>query len=78
MAFRFRFDDDAAAFDFDHADDDVAADERAVGRGIDALFADADRPGRTAWAVYPFSFVERFLRVNFSKSRLLGKCLPTI
>ena len=37
MAFRFRFDDDAAAFDFDHADDDVAADERAVGRGIDAL-----------------------------------------
>ena len=69
MAFRFRFDDDTAAFDFDHADDDIAANERAVGRGIDALFA---------WAVYPFSFVERFLRVNFSKSRLLGKCLPTI
>lgn len=94
MAFRFRFDDDAAAFDFDHADDDVAADERAVGRGIDALFADADRPGRTqnGNGLAPFieifaviglgrislSFVERFLRVNFSKSRLLGKCLPTI
>lgn len=56
MAFRFRFDDDAAAFDFDHADDDVAADERAVGRGIDALFADAIVPdGRRMVMVLPRS-----------------------
>ena len=34
MAFRFRFDDDAAAFDFDDADDDIAADESPIGHGV--------------------------------------------
>ena len=47
MAFRLRFDDDAAAFDTDDTDRDVAVDERAVGYGIDAFLADAYRPGRT-------------------------------
>lgn len=94
MAFRFRFDDDAAAFDFDDADDDIAADESPIGHSVDPFFADADRAGRTqdSNGLTPFieifavvglgrislSFVERFLRVNFSKSRLLGRCLPTI
>ena len=43
MAFRFRFDDDTAAFDFDDADDDVAADTGAVRRGIDPLVPDGRR-----------------------------------
>ena len=46
MAFRFRLDDDAAAFDADDADRDVAVDERPIGHGIDAFLADADRSRR--------------------------------
>ena len=48
MAFRFRLDDDAAAFDADDADRDVAVDERPIGHGIDAFLADADRSRRAA------------------------------
>ena len=58
MAFRLRFDNDAAAFDADDTDRDVAVDEGTIGYGIDPFFTDAYRPGRTQNGNRRPSFIE--------------------
>ena len=70
MAFRFRFDYDAAAFDFDDADDDIAADESPIGHGVDPFFADADRAGRTQNSNGLAPFIEIFAVVGLGRISL--------
>lgn len=64
MAFRFRFDDNAASFDFDDTDDDITADESPIGHGVDSFFAEADRTGWTQDCNGLAPFIEIFAVVG--------------